>query len=199
MTSNPTAQRVEAGERTSSRILDIGERLVQLRGFNGFSYADIATELGISKPSLHYHFASKAELGEALITRYSERFAAALAAIDGSGAGPRGRLERYAELYAQVLDADRMCLCGMLAAEYDTLPDGMRSAVIRFFDANERWLAEVLGQGAALGEFEFDGSPADEAKLLLGALEGAMLVARAYRQPARLRLTSQRLIAALSA
>ena len=47
---------------------------MQVRGFNNFSYADIATELGITKASLHYHYPGKAELGEALITRYSERF-----------------------------------------------------------------------------------------------------------------------------
>ena len=36
-------QRGEAD--TASRILDIAERLVQSRGFNAFSYADIASEL----------------------------------------------------------------------------------------------------------------------------------------------------------
>ncbi len=56
---------------TSTRILDAAERLVQERGFNGFSYADIADELGVSKAALHYHFAGKAELGETLILRYS--------------------------------------------------------------------------------------------------------------------------------
>ncbi len=57
--------------KTATRILDVAERLVQTRGFNGFSYADIAAELHITKASLHYHFASKAELGEALILRYA--------------------------------------------------------------------------------------------------------------------------------
>ena len=56
---------------TAERILDVAERLVQSRGYNGFSYADVAAELGITKASLHYHFAGKAELGEALIARYT--------------------------------------------------------------------------------------------------------------------------------
>jgi len=33
---------------TASDILDIAERLAQTRGFNGFSYADVSSELGIS-------------------------------------------------------------------------------------------------------------------------------------------------------
>src|SRR5256885_8024974 len=121
---------------TASRILDIAERLVQSRGFNGFSYADIASELKISKASLHYHFPSKAELGEALIGRYAARFADALASIDGRGDGAAAKLEAYARIYADVLRDRRMCLCGMLAADYETLPKPMQDAVIGFFDSN---------------------------------------------------------------
>ena len=71
---------------TATRILDSAESLVQVRGFNGFSYADVAAELGVTKASLHYHFPGKAELGRALIVRYATRFNAALAGIDASGA-----------------------------------------------------------------------------------------------------------------
>ncbi|MGZ4792752.1 MAG: TetR/AcrR family transcriptional regulator, partial [Ilumatobacteraceae bacterium] len=76
--------RAEAGALTDTaeKTLDIAERLVQVRGFNGVSYADVAAELGITKAALHYHFASKAELGEALIRRYTTRFEAALHDID---------------------------------------------------------------------------------------------------------------------
>ena len=133
--------------RTAERILDIAERLVQVRGFNNFSYADIATELGVTKASLHYHFPGKAELGQALITRYSERFSDALDEIDRDLPDARAKLEAYANLYAEVLRGKRMCMCGILAAEYQTLPKPMRSAVIRFFDENQRWLAELLTEG----------------------------------------------------
>src|SRR5271167_237958 len=88
-------------ESTRSRILDIGERLVQVRGFNGFSYADIAAELSVTKASLHYHFPSKADLGEAIIARYAERFADALARIDADGAAAPAKLTAYADLYAE--------------------------------------------------------------------------------------------------
>jgi len=47
---------------TATRMLDSAEELVQRRGFNGFSYADVAGDLGVTKASLHYHFRSKAEL-----------------------------------------------------------------------------------------------------------------------------------------
>src|ERR1700751_4491734 len=88
---------------TASAILDVAERLAQTRGFNAFSYADVAAELGITKPALHYHFAGKDELGEALVTRYTARFNEALEAIDARELHAAQKLEAYADLYAQVL------------------------------------------------------------------------------------------------
>src|SRR5215213_2190097 len=114
--STPSTAR--RGSNTATRILDSAERLVQARGFNGFSYADVAAELGVTKASLHYHFAGKTELGQALITRYAERFFTALEQIEGSVPAAPAKLDAYAGLYADVLRGQRMCLCGMLAAEY---------------------------------------------------------------------------------
>jgi TetR/AcrR family transcriptional regulator, transcriptional repressor for nem operon len=183
---------------TAARILDSAERLVQSRGFNGFSYADVAAELGITKASLHYHFAGKAELGQALVERYAARFAAALEEIDASGGDARAKLEAYTRIYADVLRKKRMCLCGMLAADYDTLPGPMREAVIRFFDHNETWLTGVLEQGQAEGSLDLDGSAGQAAQALVGGLEGAMLIARPYGDPARFQTAATRLLESLA-
>ena len=122
------------GVDTPERILDVAERLVQTRGFNGFSYADIAAELEITKPALHYHFANKAELGRALVVRYTDRFAQALIQANGSLHDAATRLATYTQIYVDVICRGRMCLCGMLAAEYQTLPAPVQQAVIGFFD-----------------------------------------------------------------
>jgi TetR/AcrR family transcriptional repressor of nem operon len=188
----------QAPTSTAQRILDVAEQLVQGRGYNGFSYANIADELGITKASLHYHFASKAELGEALIERYSARFAEALERIDSTTPGAIRKLDGYASLYLDVLRGDRMCLCGMLAAEYQTLPEQMRSSVIRFFDHNLTWLAGVLAAGQTDGELSLDQSPADGAQTVLSALQGAMLVARPYGDLARFQAAAANTLASLT-
>jgi TetR/AcrR family transcriptional regulator, transcriptional repressor for nem operon len=121
------------------------------------SSADVAHELEITKAGLHYHFPSKAELGEALITRYTERFTDALANIDRDVLDARAKLAAYAGLYGDVLRGRRMCLCGILAAEYETLPAPLQAAVTSFFDANEVWLTGVLDHGLADGTLSFDG------------------------------------------
>src|SRR5262245_32866245 len=160
---------------TAERILDVAQGLAQTRGFNGFSYADIATELGITKASLHYHFATKAELGRALIARYSERFAAALEVIAVSDDDAASKLRRYVDIFESVLVLDRLCLCGMLAAEIQTLPPAMQDELRAFFDHSEIWLAEVLAQGRASRTLEVRGEPVEGARYIVGTLEGAML------------------------
>jgi TetR/AcrR family transcriptional repressor of nem operon len=186
----------EAG--TASRILDVAERLVQTCGFNGFSYADIAAELQISKAALHYHFAGKAALGEALVARYADRFLGALAGLDHADGTARAKLDSYVGLYLQVLLDRRMCLCGMLAAEYQTLPPPMQDAVIGFFDQNETWLANVLDQGRADGSLDFAGSARDTARMIVASLEGAMLVARPYGEITRFQAAAATLLAGLT-
>ena len=190
--AKPTAE-------TGRRALDIAERLVQTRGFNGFSYADIAEALGVTKASLHYHFPSKADLGQRLIERYEAGFLDTLAGIDKAQQGAAHKLRRYAKIYADVLRANRMCLCGMLASDYATLPKPMRERVRHFFDENERWLARVLEEGRKTGQLAFKGAPIELARMIVASLEGAMMLARSYGEPPRFDAAAERVVAELEA
>jgi TetR/AcrR family transcriptional regulator, transcriptional repressor for nem operon len=186
------------GSGTTSRILDVAERLLQVRGYNGFSYGDVAGELDITRAALHYHFKGKAELGQALIQRYAARFAAALAELDAAAPDAAAKLRGYVGLYTDVLSADRMCLCGMLAAEHRTLPDPLQQAVCAFFASNTAWLRKVLDEGRADGSLTVAGSSADTAAVILGALEGAMLITRLDGDVARFTATANQLLAGLT-
>lgn len=183
---------------TAARALDVAETLVQQRGFNGFSYADVAGELGITTASLHYHFPGKAELGSALIRRYSDRFSAALDAIDAQHQSAPEKLRAYAALYGDVLGRGRMCLCGMLAADFETLPATMRDGVVAFFDANEAWVAKVLEEGRIRGDLQFEGAPIEVARTLIAGLEGIMLVARPFGDVGRFERAAERLLQSLA-
>jgi TetR/AcrR family transcriptional repressor of nem operon len=183
-----------AAEATRTRILDVAERLVQTCGFNGFSYADIAAEVGITKASLHYHFATKAELGRMLVVRYTQVFGAALQQISGGVADAAAQLRAYVKLYADVLADRRMCLCGMVAAEYATLPAPMQQALRVFFELNESWLGGLLAQGEREGALVLAAPASEAARMLVGALEGEMLVARAYGEPGRFAAAAELLL-----
>jgi len=59
---------------TAKQILDVAQEMVQTRGYNAFSYADISAQVGIRKASIHYHFPNKSDLGKEVVARYRERF-----------------------------------------------------------------------------------------------------------------------------
>lgn len=184
---------------TATRILDVAEKLVEVRGFNGFSYADVSSELNITNAALHYHFANKSNLGEALIERYTSRFDDALAAVDSRTTDARVRLQAYADLYLDVLRGKRMCLCGMMAAELETLPEPMQAAVLTFFTHNQEWLSRVLKDGKTKGTIRFKGSVSETARTIIGTLEGAMLLARLFDNVASFRSATAHLLAGLNA
>lgn len=170
---------------TAARILDVAERLAQTRGYNGFSYADVAAEVGVTKASLHYHFPSKAVLGQTLMERYTERFKAQLEFIANLEAPAMEKLRKYVDIYSDALNADRMCLCGILAAEWATLPESIQESVRAFFGVNEQWLERLLAYGLAEGGLHFETPAAELASVITSALEGAMLMARSGSAPSR--------------
>jgi TetR/AcrR family transcriptional repressor of nem operon len=92
-----------------------------------------------------------------------------------------------------------MCLCGMLAAEFGTLPKPMREDMRHFFDENERWLVAVLQQGKRERALKFLGSAAEAAQTIIGTLEGAMMIARTYGDVARFSAASERVLKDLGA
>jgi len=57
-----------------TEALKLGQDYLQKLGFNGFSFQTIADSLGIKKPSLHYYFATKQDLGLALIEEYKYQY-----------------------------------------------------------------------------------------------------------------------------
>ncbi len=150
--------------------------------------------LNVSKASLHYHFASKAKLGVRLIERYEDEFERLLGGIDLGGGSAALKLQRYVSLYAHVLADQRMCLCGMLAAEFETLPKAMQTALDGFFALNERWLVSVLEEGRSGGTLHFKGPASEAAQYIIGSLEGAMMMARSHGGMARFDAATRRLL-----
>ena len=55
-----------------NRIIDAAENMVRRRGYNGFSYSDIARKTATSKAAIHHHFPRKADLGLLLIRRFTD-------------------------------------------------------------------------------------------------------------------------------
>lgn len=185
---------------TLNRILDVAQELVQERGFNAMSYADISRHLGIRNASIHYYFPKKAELGEALVHRYRQRLEGQLQNIKEVAALPPEQLELYLAAYHAVVHEDgRICLCTVLAGDYNTLPEGMQQEVRAFFDLNETWLTKVFAEGQNSRTLRFPGTPEQAAFVFLAALEGTMLLARSSGDVKRFETFAHRSLEALRA
>lgn len=180
------AQAAKRDGATRERILDAAQRLIQTRGYNAFSFKDIAEALGIRTASIHYHFPTKADLGVALLQRYRRAFSDELETIAAGAGSSEARLARFTNLFHLTFESEsRMCLCGMLSAEIATLPEPVAAEVEHFFHDTESWLTEVFAVGRKAGAFAFAGGARAQARLFLALLEGAMVVARGLRDRGR--------------
>ena len=151
------------------KILDAAERRVRAAGYSEMSFRDLAHDVGIKSASVHYHFPTKPELGEALVARYARNFKTGLDAIDTGDLGTA--LESFVSLYASALVVDEaICLCAIMGAEANGLPERVNRETRAFFAMNTAWLEDLFRIHL--------GDPRPEtAELVVAALEGAMILA----------------------
>lgn len=161
-------------ENAKESILDAARRTAQSHGYGGLNLRDIAAEAGIKAASIYHHFPGKAELGAAVARRYWETTATNLEELSASIRDPAQALQAYPRLFRRALEEDnRMCLCSFMAAEYDDLPDVVKTEVQAFADVNVAWLARMLSAACGAGS-DWEG----RARAIFAAVAGAQLVAR---------------------
>jgi AcrR family transcriptional regulator len=106
---------------TAERLRDLAEAHMRNGGYGGFSFRDLAAELGIKSASVHHHFPTKAMMAAAVARRYAERFFAAVARRSDEGA--EDAVAAYRSTFKAALGRDRlMCLFGVLSVEAGGLP-----------------------------------------------------------------------------
>lgn len=170
---------------TSDDILACARTLIVAGGYNGFSYADIADVVGIRKPSIHHHFASKVDLVRTLVSRYREEAQAGLAALERNVSDPAEQLKTYLAYWETCIkDATApFCVCALLASELPILPAEVALEVRAHFRFLASWLTSVLERGKRQGRLQLTGTARVEAEGVMATVHGAMLSARAYGDP----------------
>lgn len=162
---------------TRQLILDKSEVLVRRRGYAAFSYGDLAIDLGITKASVHYHFAAKEDLILAILQRCLERGRATLAQILLDHSDVRDRLRAYADGFVIAVESGMLPVCAALAAERIVLPPSTYPLIAEFFQIQFDWLEDVIAKGTAEGILAPPQSPAQAAIVLYSALEGGTMIA----------------------
>ncbi len=174
---------------TRQRILEIAQRHVMQRGYHAFSYQHISGELGVKNAAVHYHFRTKPELVQAVLQQYTRQFRAWSANLDGQPAV--ARVEAYIQLSRDFIAADRVCCLGMMACEFNVLPDEVRHETERLQDELFQWVAQVLAEGRDAGDLSFIGEPLDQATHLACSLLGGQQLGRVRGLPAFERVATQ--------
>jgi TetR/AcrR family transcriptional regulator, transcriptional repressor for nem operon len=155
-------------------ILEAARRAAQAHGYGGLNFRDIGAEVGIKAASIYHYFPSKADLGAAVAKRYWENTAATLEALSATTGDPVKALEAYPGLFRRSLEEDnRMCLSSFMGAEYDDLPDTVKTEVQTFADVNVAWLARMLAAASIPAE-----KCQTQARAIFAAVAGAQLMAR---------------------
>ncbi len=159
-------------------IIETAESMIRERGYNGFSFREIADAVGVKSASVHYHFPTKGDLGAAVAHAYTEKFLFALGDPEAPTITPKKQIERYIETcrYA-VVKQRKMCLCGMLGAEVAALPDEVARETEVFFKKNIEWLTKVYARMTNVGVTGALG----RAHGAVATVEGAMILARTLK------------------
>jgi TetR/AcrR family transcriptional repressor of nem operon len=163
---------------TRQKILDVAQRLIQTRSFHGFSFQDIADEVGIRKASLYHYFESKDAVALAVIERAGEWVRAQLAQADGQE--PQARLERYFDMFRTIHGkGERMCPGGSFGSVFGAVSAPVQRALHRFIKLHVDWLEAVVRDGAERGQFSIgDQRPRDVATQIAANVQGALLMGR---------------------
>ena len=159
--------------------------MIQERGYNGFSYRDLADLIGIKTSSIHYYFPQKEDLLLAVVQQYQARWHAAIQTIDPTLRAD-AKLRAYVDVHRRAFcGTERICLGAALAAELGALPACARRGLQDFYAANETWLTNLLEQGAREGSLRVPGDLRASARALYAALQGSLVSARLFEEEKR--------------
>ncbi|MEZ7783713.1 TetR/AcrR family transcriptional regulator [Cupriavidus gilardii] len=178
------------------QLLDHTFALIRRRGFNGFSYRDLADLVGVKTSSIHYYFPCKEDLALEATRQYTARIAEELSHIDPA-LSPVERAELYLNGWRRKLDPDQICMCGMLATETECLPEAVHAVLKEFFLLHERLLTGMIEQARAEGAPAQPIPAAELAMVIFGALQSGLISARLFRSPERWEAAAQMLLAAV--
>ncbi len=181
---------------TAQQILDVARRLIMSRGYNGFSYADIAAAIGIRKASVHHHFAAKSDLATAVVEQSRALIHAQVELLAEAETEAAAQLRAYAGYWERCIadDSAPFCVAAMLAAELPSLPDDLAASITAHFAELRTWLIQLLALGVRQGSVSLVRPPPEEADAFMSAIYGAMLSARAFGDPARFAAITETLL-----
>ena len=163
---------------TREKILELGEELILTKGYNGFSYYDISTALGIKNAAVHYYFPSKETLGTSILKTNIQRFDEMIENMQNRNFDEWHQLESFMKIYVKGNRDNKICLIGSLGTDINTLNDPMRIELQKMVERIVSWMEEILENGRKKGLFQFQISARNQAMQILSSLVAGLQLAR---------------------
>lgn len=161
------------------QILELSADLLREKGFNGFSYQDLAKRLGINKASVHHHFSQKVDLGLALCDWTEQWLQQGFDHFDQSDESPLARLNHYLATAARhTFNELKICPVSALNSELVRLPPAMQQRLAELAEFELNWIEQVITQAQQSGEFKVIASPNEMAQLFIHSCKGALYYGR---------------------
>jgi len=168
-------------------LLSEGLRLVHERGFGASSVRDIVQAASVPQGSFTNHFASKEVFGLEIIERYHDMTSANVSAtLRNDELPPLRRLRAWIERQLEYLRENDMrpgCLYGNFAAEATEHSEAIRGRIASIFAENQASVAYCLDAAINAGELAPNTDAQELAGFIVSSLQGAILVAKAQRNP----------------
>jgi len=138
---------------TRERILEAAEDVLRRFGPQKANVVDVARALGVSHGSVYRHFASKADLRDAVVRRWLESVSAPLKAIVAEEGPAPQRLKRWLDALVATKRSKRISPDKELFAAYRALFDESGMAIETHVGELARQAAAIIEDGIARGEF----------------------------------------------
>ncbi|HXB07770.1 MAG TPA: TetR/AcrR family transcriptional regulator [Puia sp.] len=161
---------------TREHIIRLADKLIRQKGFNAFSYADIATVLDIRKAAIHYHFPTKSMLGVAVMEDELLRLQDYRRLHSGSGGD--SQLQHLVGIFYHNSQQNAVCLMGALTPEIATFDAEMQSMLRKLCLTIREWVRDCLDEARREKRLRFNGSAADRAALVVSTLLSSLLLTR---------------------
>ncbi len=160
--------------QTQEQILHYARLFLQSKGYNGFSYRDIAQKLDIKNAAIHNYYPKKEDLVATLLEESRKEIAANFSCIEESGGNAREQLQYYFESALNDFDEKKyICLPGSIIIYFEETPEKVKEQTLLLLNEIVSRINFTLENGRKQGEFKFSGSAEARAKSIVENLIGA--------------------------
>jgi TetR/AcrR family transcriptional regulator, transcriptional repressor for nem operon len=162
-------------EQTHERILDHASRAIRRAGYEGVGVAALMKEAGLTHGGFYAHFESRDDLVVEALSRATDQTLARMTEVVDTAASGK-KIEALADRYLQdshVKNPGEGCALAALGSETHRQPAAVRAVVRRQVKDFLALIERSLPEGGDADERR------DRARLLLSALVGSLVIARA--------------------